>query len=142
MKASSINAILGEEFSIEPIDNESYNELMRCDTQVYIDVPITQNGLPDEIEQMVKDVVGYEQVGTTPFFFRKDVVDDRILKLNKTKYFDSDIIEKCTDTSLLLDFFKSRKNLILSIYKILLEEEPYDEVYKEKVKIYHKLLKP
>ena len=67
----SINAILGEELSIEPIDNESYNELMRCDTQVDIDVPITQNGLPDEIEQMVKDVVGYEQVGTTPFFSEK-----------------------------------------------------------------------
>lgn len=138
----SINDILGEDFSVEPIDNESYNELMRCDTQVYIDVPITQNGLPEEIEEIVEDVVGYEQVGTTPFFFRKDVVDDRILKLNQTKYFDFDIIEKCTDTSLLLDFFKSRRNLILSIYKILLEEEPYDMVYKEKMKIYHKLLKP
>ena len=78
-------------------------------------------------------------MGTTDFFYRKDVSGDRILKLNSIKVFkDADIIENDADTSLLKDFFKSRRNLILSVYKLLLEEST--ENYKEKLAIYHKML--
>ena len=61
------------------------------------------------------------------------------LTFNSIKVFqDSDIIEKDEDTSLLKDFFQSRRNLILSVYKILLEETT--EHYKDKLAIYHKML--
>ena len=95
---------------------------------------------------MLQDFSGYwsyEQAGDTPFFFRKDIVDDRILNINKLKVFeDRNLIEKCKDTSLLLDFFNSRRNLILSVYKVMLEAEPDGNVYKEKLFVYRKLLNP
>jgi hypothetical protein len=85
----------------------------------------------------------YEQAGDTPFFFRKDIVDDRILNINKLKVFeDRNLIEKCKDTSLLLDFFNSRRNLILSVYKVMLEAETDKNAYEEKLSVYRKLLKP
>ena len=79
-------------------------------------------------------------MGTTGFFYRKDVSGDRILKLNALDVFNDgeDLISKDADTSLLKDFFKSRRNLILSVYKLLLEEST--ENYKEKLAIYHKML--
>ena len=84
---------------------------------------------------MLQDFSGYwsyEQAGDTPFFFRKDIVDDRILNINKLKVFeDRNLIEKCKDISLLLDFFNSRRNLILSVYKVMLEAESDKVVYKE-----------
>ena len=139
-----INAILGEQFMVKPIDNESYEALMRCNVQIYYDEPVVENGLPDEIEGLIQDVNGrcsYKQVGETPFFFRKDILDDRILKINKIELFEEcNLIEKCKDTSLLLEFFDRRKNLILSVYKILLEAETDREVYKEKLAVYRKLL--
>lgn len=137
----SINTILGEELSVEPIDNETYSNLLRRDVQIYIDEPIIENGLPQEIEELVEDVMDYRQVGKTPYFFRKDVTGDKILKINQTKIFQYDIIEKCDDTSVLLDFFNSRRNLILSVYKIMLEAETDDDAYEEKLAIYRKLLK-
>jgi hypothetical protein len=51
------------------------------------------------------------------------------------------LIEKCEDTDILLEFFRSRKNLVLSVYKILLEAERDNAVYEEKLKIYRKLTK-
>ena len=138
----SINAILGEDLLVEPIDNETYCDLLHRNVQIYINEPITENGLPQEIDDLVEDVMNYEQVGETPFFFRKDIVGDKILKINQIKlYSNHDIIEKCSDTSLLLDFYNSRRNLILSVYKIQLEAETIDEVYDEKLAIYRKLLK-
>ena len=140
-----INDILGEQFAVKPIDNESYNALMSCYVQLYHDKPVTENGLPSEIEGLLQDFSGYwtyEQVGGTPFFFRKDIVDDRILNINKIKVFDDhDLIEKSKDTSLLLDFFKIRRNLILSVYKVMLEAESDKRVYEEKMSVYRKLLK-
>lgn len=138
----AINAILGEELSVAPIDNESYLSLMHCNVQLVLNCPVTENPLPQEIDDLVESAIGkkeYVQVGTTDFFYRKDVSGDRILKLNSIKVFkDADIIEKDADTSLLKDFFKSRRNLILSVYKLLLEEST--EHYKEKLAIYHKML--
>lgn len=138
----AINSILGQELSVTPIDNESYLALMQCNVQLVSGCPVTENQLPKEIDNLVESAFGkneYEQVGTTDFFYRKDVSGDRILKLNSIKVFkDTDIIEKDEDTSLLKDFFKSRRNLILSVYKILLEETT--EHYKDKLAIYHKML--
>ena len=143
-RLQQINDILGEQFSVKPIDNESYNALMCCNVQLYHGVSV-ENGLPNEIEKLVEDFSGYwsyEQVGDTPFFFRKDIDDDRILTINKIKVFeDHDLIEKCKDTSLLLDFFNSRRNLVLSVYKVMLEAESDRNVYKEKLSVYRKLLK-
>ena len=117
--------------------------LMQCNTQVAINIPVTENGLPKEIDDLVEDVVHYKQVGTTDFFFRKDIKGDKILKLNHVTIFTNfDLIYKYEDTSLLLDFFKSRRNLILSVYKIMLEAEHDNKVYEEKLKIYLKLIKP
>ena len=136
-----INAILGKRLSINPIDNESYMTLMQCSTQVALNIPVTGNVLPKEIENLVESVSHYAQVGNTDFFFRKDVKGETILKLNNaTSIPDHQMIDKCTDVSLLLDFFKSRRNLILSVYKILLEAETNNNVYKEKLAIYRKLL--
>ena len=42
----------------------------------------------------------------------------------------------------ILDFFNSRRNLVLSVYKIMLEAEHDNNVYEEKLKIYRKLIKP
>ena len=79
---------------------------------------------------MLQDFSGYwsyEQAGDTPFFIRKDIVDDRILNINKMNVFeDRNLIEKCKDTSLLLDFFNSRRNLVLSVYKVMLEAEFFE----------------
>ena len=145
-RLQKINDILGEQFSVKPIDNEAYNALMSCNVQLYHDKPVTENGLPREIEGLLQDFSGYlsyEQVGETPFFFRKDIADDRILNINKLKVFeDHNLIEKCKDTSLLLDFFNSRRNLILSVYKEMLEAESDRNVYKEKLSVYRKLLMP
>ena len=145
-RLQKINDILGEQFSVKPIDNEAYNALMSCNVQLYHDKPVTENGLPREIEGLLQDFSGYlsyEQVGETPFFFRKDIADDRILNINKLKVFeDHNLIEKCKDTSLLLDFFNSRRNLILSVYKVMLEAESDKNVYKEKLSVYRKLLMP
>ena len=144
-RLQKINDILGEQFAVKPIDNESYNALMCCNVQLYHDKPVSENGLPSEIEGLLQDFSGYwtyEQVGDTPFFFRKDIVDDRILNINKMNVFEDRIlIEKCKDTSLLLDFFNSRRNLILSVYKVILEAESDINVYKEKLSVYRKLLK-
>lgn len=138
---TTINAILGEDLSVKPIDNETYNDLLQCNVQLYINRPVTENGLPEGIE--AEDVSDYEQVGQTPYFFRKDVIGDKILKINQIKiYKDANIIEKCNDTSLLLHFFNSRRNLILSVYKIMLEAETDNDVYEEMLKTYRKLLKP
>lgn len=138
---TTINAILGEDLSVKPIDNETYNDLLQCNVQLYIDRPVTENGLPEGIE--AEDVSDYEQVRQTPYFFRKDVIGDKILKINQIKiYKDANIIEKCNDTSLLLHFFNSRRNLILSVYKIMLEAETDYDVYEEMLKTYRKLLKP
>ena len=136
-----INVILGKRLLINPIDNKSYMALMQCNTQVAINVPVTENALPKEIDDLVEDVAHYAQVGSTDFFFRKDVKEDAILKLNGAAIISGgQMISKCTDVSLLLDFFKSRRNLILSVYKILLEAETNNNVYKEKLGIYRKLL--
>lgn len=117
---------------------------MSCNVQLYHDKPVTENGLPREIEGLLQDFSGYlsyEQVGETPFFFRKDIADDRILNINKLKVFeDHNLIEKCKDTSLLLDFFNSRRNLILSVYKVMLEAESDRNVYKEKISVYRNCL--
>ena len=142
-RLDAINAILGEELSITPIDNESYLSLMHCNVQLVSNCPVTENPLPKEIDNLVESAFGksnYEQVGTTGFFYRKDVSGDRILKLNALDVFNDgeDLVSKDADTSLLKDFFKSRRNLILSVYKLLLEEST--ENYKEKLAIYHKML--
>lgn len=142
-RLSAINAILGKELSITPIDNESYLSLMHCNVQLVLNCPVTENPLPKEIDDLVESASGkreYVQVGTTGFFYRKEVSGDRILKLNALDVFNDgeDLISKDTDTSLLKDFFKSRRNLILSVYKLLLEEST--ENYKEKLAIYHKML--
>ena len=143
-RLQKINDVLGEQFSVKPIDNESYNALMCCNVPLYHGKPV-ENGLPNELEKLVVVFNGYwnyEQVGDTPFFFRKDIVDDRILNINKIKVFDDhDLIEKSKDTSLLLDFFKIRRNLILSVYKVMLEAESDKRVYEEKISVYRKLLK-
>ncbi len=143
-RLQKINDILGEQFAVKPIDNESYNALMCCNVPLYHGKPV-ENGLPNELEKLVVVFNGYwnyEQVGDTPFFFRKDIVDDRILNINKIKVFDDhDLIEKSKDTSLLLDFFKIRRNLILSVYKVMLEAESDKRVYEEKISVYRKLLK-
>ena len=143
-RLQKINDILGEQFAVKPIDNESYNALMCCNVQLYHDKPVSENGLPSEIEGLLQDFSGYwtyEQVGDTPFFFRKDIVDDRILNINKMNVFeDRNLIEKCKDTSLLLDFFNSRRNLILSVYKVMLEAESDRNVYIEKISVYRNCL--
>lgn len=82
-------------------------------------------------------------MGSTDFFFRKDITGDKILQLNQIDLLrEGNLIDKCGDTSILLDFFKSRRNLILSVYKIMLEAESDNKVYKEKLSVYRKLLKP
>ena len=136
-----INAILGKKLSVNPVDNKSYMALMQLNTQVALNVPVTGNPLPKEIDDLLDSVSHYAQVGNTDFFFREDIKGDTILKLNGASTIsDCQMIDKCTDVSLLLDFFKSRRNLILSVYKILLEAETNNNVYKEKLAIYRKLL--
>ena len=141
-----INDILGEDHAVLPIDNESYMALMQCNTQIYVDEPVTEKPLPEEIDDLVESAYGfkdYEQVGTTDFFFRKDVSGDKILNLNAMNVFNDgeDLICKDEDTSLLLDFFKSRRNLILSIFMIQLEAETNNYLYEEKLATYRKLLR-
>ena len=141
-RLKDINAVIGNKLAISPIDNEMFMKLMQCNTQLFIDVPVTENALPREIDDLVDDVTGYQQVGDTDFFCRKDIPGDRILKLNQIPLLrDHDLIEKCEDTDILLEFFRSRKNLVLSVYKILLEAERDNAVYEEKLKIYRKLTK-
>ena len=141
-RLNDINAVLGNKLAISPIDNDMFMKLMQCNTQLFIDVPVTENALPREIDDLVDDVTGYQQVGDTDFFCRKDIPGDRILKLNQIPLLrDHDLIEKCEDTDILLEFFRSRKNLVLSVYKILLEAERDNAVYEEKLKIYRKLTK-
>ena len=141
-RLKDINAVLGNKLAISPIDNDMFMKLMQCNTQLFIDVPVTENALPREIDDLVDDVTGYQQVGDTDFFCRKDIPGDRILKLNQIPLLrDHDLIEKCEDTDILLEFFRSRKNLVLSVYKILLEAERDNAVYEEKLKIYRKLTK-
>ena len=141
-RLKDINAVLGNKLAIFPIDNDMFMELMQCNTQVFIDVPITENALPSEIDYLVGDVTGYQQVGDTDFFCRKDIPGDSILKLNQISLLhDNDLIEKCEDTDILLEFFRSRKNLVLSVYKIMLEVERDNAVYEEKLKIYKELTK-
>lgn len=141
-RLKDINAVLGNKLAIFPIDNDMFMELMQCNTQVFIDVPITENALLREIDYLVGDVTGYQQVGDTDFFCRKDIPGDGILKLNQISLLrDNDLIEKCEDTDILLEFFRSRKNLVLSVYKIMLEAERDNAVYEEKLKIYRELTK-
>lgn len=137
-----INAVLGNKLAISPIDNDMFMALMQCNTQVFIDVPVTENALPREIDDLVDDVTGYQQVGDTDFFCRKDITGDRILKLNQIRLLrEHDLIEKCEGTDILLNFFRNRKNLVLPVYKILLEAERDNAAYEDKLKIYRKLTK-
>lgn len=137
-----INAVLGNKLAISPIENDMFMALMQCNTQVFIDVPVTENALPREIDDLVDDVTGYQQVGDTDFFCRKDITGDRILKLNQIRLLrEHDLIEKCEGTDILLNFFRNRKNLVLPVYKILLEAERDNAAYEDKMKIYRKLTK-
>lgn len=141
-RLKDINAVLGNKLAISPIDNDMFMKLMQCNTQLFIDVPVTENALPREIDDLVDDVTGYQQVGDTDFFCRKDIPGDRILKLNQIRLLrEHDLIEKCEGTDILLNFFRNRKNLVLSVYKILLEAERDNAAYEDKLKIYRKLTK-
>lgn len=142
-RLQNINRILGSSSSIIPIDSKSYMELMECCIPKKNSSHVSGVVLGNKIQSKLKEVnttSHYEQVGTTNFFFRNDK-KERILNLNNVTIDGTNykLIEKC-DSSTLCDFFKNRRNLILSIYKILLEEETDNTVYNEKLCTLNSLL--
>ena len=125
-KLRYINDILGDGFGISPISSECYHELImnRNDTlwECY-------------------DRTLFTPLKGTDYFYRKGG-EHRIKEINTVLHDKINESKLCpSDENLLDKFYANNRILILSIYRILLENEQDSETYELRKKDYFSLLK-
>lgn len=125
-KVRYINAILGDGFGISPISDECYHELVMSG---------------DDSLWECYDRNLFVPLKGTSYFYRKGS-ENRIKEINavlQDKIHESKISD--SDAALLDRFYENNRRLILSIYRILLENEQDKEAYESRLKDYNNLLK-
>ncbi len=125
-KIPKINEILGNGFDIKPITEECYHDLL-----------LSGDGMLWESY----DKRLFNALSGTPYYYRKGT-EDRLEAINAVLPIpieESPLSE--SDRNLLEQFYKNNSKLILSIYRILLENEQDADTYEERKKEYKKLLK-
>ena len=119
-----INNILGDGFAIKPISDKCYHDLLLSG----------DDNLWECYEKRL-----FVSLPGTKYFYRKGA-EERIDAIK-------DILQICerslseSDIHLLETFYKNNSKLILSIYRILIENEQDIDTYERRKKEYRKLLK-
>ncbi len=125
-KLTKINEILGDGFGIKPISAQCYHELLLCGDDTLWDC---------------YDKSLFNALKGTSYYYRKGA-ESRIEAINRVlpKH-----IQEChltnVDRDLLERFYSNNRKLILSIYRILIENEQDLDIYKQRKEDYKKLLK-
>ena len=125
-KLKSINGILGPGFSINTITPECYYQLLHQGN--------------DSLWKCYEKRLFYRLPGTD-YWYRKGA-DDRLDKINQileTRITPYKLSE--SEKRMLSGFYKNNRKLILSVYRILLEQEAHRETYEQKKREYGRLLK-
>ena len=125
-KLNKINAILGDGSEITIISSECYHKLLLSGDNNFWECYDKQQFSP---------------LQGTRYFYRKNA-EARIEKINmilEGKIQEYPLSESASD--LLKTFYQNNKKLILSIYRILMENEQDIDVYVQMKKIYQNLLK-
>ena len=125
-KLTKINEILGDGFGIKPISAQCYHELLHCG---------------DDTLWECYDKSLFNALKGTSYYNRKGA-ESRIEAINKILPIH---IQEChlsnADRDLLERFYTNNSKLILSIYRILIENEYDSDIYKQRKEDYKKLLK-
>lgn len=125
-KLTKINEILGDGFGIKPISAQCYHELLHCG---------------DDTLWECYDKSLFNALKGTSYYYRKGA-ESRIEAINKILPIH---IQEChlsnADRDLLERFYTNNSKLILSIYRILIENEYDSDIYKQRKEDYKKLLK-
>lgn len=123
---TKINDILGDGFGIKPITDECYHELLlRGDDMLW-----------DSCDKKL-----YNALQGTPYFYRKGA-ESRIKAINSVlpEPIQESSLSKA-DCELLERFYANNSKLILSIYRILIENEQDANMYNQRKDDYKKLLR-
>jgi len=125
-KLTKINEILGDGFGIKPITDQCYHELLLSGD--------------DTLWDCYDKSLFYALQGT-PYYYRKGA-ESKIETINRVL---PTPIKECpltnADKELLERFYANNRKLILSIYRILIENEQDLDIYKQRKEDYKKLLK-
>lgn len=125
-KLRFINNILGDGFGISHISSECYHELII-------------NG--DDTLWECYDRNLFAPLKGTQYLYRKGS-ESRIKEINSVLHHKINESPLCSsDRNLLKKFYENNRKLILSIYRILLENEQDSEIYELRKKDYFNLLK-
>lgn len=125
-KLNKINAILGHGSEITIISSECYHKLLLSGDNIFWEC---------------YDKHQFSPLQGTRYFYRKNT-EDRIEKINEIlieQINENPLSESACD--LLKTFYDNNRKLILSIYRILMENEQDIDVYEQMKKIYKNLLK-
>lgn len=125
-KLTKINEILGNGFGIKPISAQCYHELLFC-------------GDDTLWECYYKSL--FNALKGTSYYYRKGA-ESRIEAINRvlsTQIQESHLSN--VDRDLLERFYSNNSKLILSIYRILTENEQDPDIYLQRKEDYKKLLK-
>lgn len=125
-KLFKINEILGDGFGIKPISDECYHELLHSGDDM----------LWDSCDKKL-----FNALQGTSYFYRKGA-ESRIGAINSVlpEPIQESYLSKA-DCELLEKFYANNSKLILSIYRILIENEQDMDVYKQRSDDYKKLLR-
>lgn len=125
-KLTKINEILGNGFGIKPISAQCYHELLLCGDDTLWDC---------------YDKSQFNALKGTSYYYRKGA-ESRIEAINRvlsTQIQESHLSN--VDRDLLERFYLNNSKLILSIYRILTENEQDPDIYLQRKEDYKKLLK-
>lgn len=125
-KLAKINEILGDGFGIIPISSQCYHELLFCG---------------DDTLWECYDKSLFNALKGTSYYYRKGA-ESRIEAINRvlsTHIQESHMSN--VDRDLLERFYSNNSKLILSIYRILTENEQDPDIYLQRKEDYKKLLK-
>lgn len=125
-KLRKINSILGDGFGITLISEKCYHELVMSG---------------DDSLWECYDKHLFEPLQGTRYYYRKNA-EDRIEVINdilSNKITESSLSE--ADRNLLETFYQKNKKLILSVYRILMENEQDTDSYERRKREYQRLIK-
>ena len=125
-KLTKINEILGNGFGIKPISAQCYHELLLCGDDTLWDC---------------YDKSLFNALKGTSYYYRKGA-ERRIEAINSVLPMPIQNSRLTNaDCDLLERFYANNRKLIISIYRILIENEPDLVVYNQRKEDYKKLLK-
>ena len=130
----------GKDETILPVSVEKYAELMTKELRSMNQTEPADNTLDEVAYSQLRsiDLGEYRQYGNTDFYFRKDVDDKRMEKLKGSGVSIDPVLPDSKDIVLLKNFFSSRRNLILSVYRLLIEMETDTDIRESMMKVFKK----